>query len=130
KRVRSRQEEKEGTKKEGTISHDQRGDAERYLKTRLAPLLLLANALAKLLRAPPGRADKAFTELVEAWAQTRAKKDDYRPSKFNLLFQVLGGQLAQFALWARDDLKDNSIRTFLKRLHEQEVLGAPTLIEI
>lgn len=130
KRVRSRREEIEGTKKEGTISYEDKGHAERYLSSQLEPLLLLTNALAKLLAAPRGRADLPFTDLVKAWEQTRAKKEDYRPGKYNVFFQLLGSQLAQFALWARVDLKAASIRTFLERLHEQEVLGASTLIDV
>jgi len=119
KRVRTA---KEGQPPEkGTISHEDKGQIERYVAQRLPSLLLLANAAAKAIRCPRGKADSAFKDLVEVWAQTRTKqRDDYHSGTFNLFFQLLGCQLAAFVLWARDDLKPASVNVFLSRLHEQE----------
>ncbi len=123
---------KEGEKpEEGTISHEDKGRIEHYIAQRLPHLLLLTNALTKVFRSPKGRADAAFKKLIEAWAEIRAKgRDDYRPGRFNLFFQLLGCQVAAFVLWSRDDVKAKSVNVFLSRLHEQETVHAGILIEV
>src|SRR5712691_3769255 len=38
--------------------------------------------------------------------------------------------MAVFALWARSDLQTASVTSFIRCLHEQEILGTSTLIEV
>ena len=90
----------------------------------------MTKAFAGLLGAPARQADNAFGALLDAWAQARMVREGYSTEKFNRFFQILGCQIAVFALWARSDLKTASVKSFIKRLHEQEILGASTLIEV
>src|SRR5262249_15382935 len=83
-----------------------------------------------LLRAPVGRADRSFLTLLKAWAEARSIGDYYGKLKHDRVFQTLGGQIAIFALWARSDVKIGSVRAFLKRLHEQELVSPATLIKV
>jgi hypothetical protein len=113
-----------------TITFEQKQNAERFINDRLAPCLTITRALAGLLGAPAHKADKQFLTLLDAWAETRKIRESYSTKKFNHFFQLLGCQIAIFALWVRSDLKPASVKLFLQRLHEQEILGASTLIEV
>ncbi|MBI4620341.1 MAG: NACHT domain-containing protein [Desulfobacterales bacterium] len=126
--VRSKQDQSKEDKK--SISYELKRDAESFIDTRIEPLLKLAKAFAALTGASIKKGDQAFLALLEAWAETRRKRDLYSIQKFNRFFQSLGCQLAVFALWARTDLTVASVKAFLERLHEQEILGASTLIEV
>lgn len=126
-RVQTKQNQSKDDKK--SISYELKRDLESFIDTRLEPLLTLAKAFAGLIGAPFKKGDKAFLALLEAWAETRGKRDQYSFQKFNHFFQLLGCQLAMFALWARADLTVASVKAFLDRLHEQEILGASTIIE-
>ncbi len=68
--------------------------------------------------------------MLKAWADARSIGDYYGKRKHDPVFQILGGQIATFALWARSDLKIDSVRAFLKRLHEQEIVSPATLIQV
>jgi hypothetical protein len=127
-RFQSKQKQLKEDKK--AISYELKCDAERFIDYRLEPLLTLAKAFAGLLGAPVRKADKAFIALLKAWEETRKERDPYTIGKFDRFFQLLGCQLAVFSLWARADLKLTSVKNFLERLHEQEILGAPTLIKV
>ena len=127
-RIRSKQDQSKEDKK--SISYELKRDAESFIDDRLEPLLTLAKAFAGLLGAPVKKGDKAFLALLDAWAETRRKRDRYNTEKFDRFFQLLGCQLAMFALWARSDLEAASVEKFLERLHEQEILAASTLIEV
>lgn len=112
------------------ISSDQKHEAERFIDERLAPSLELTKALSALLGAPAGKADNAFLALLTAWVNARNTGRRYGTEKLSYFFQMLGCQIATFALWARSDLKAASVRAFLKRLHEQEIVAPSTLIEV
>lgn len=127
-RVRSKQDQSNKDKK--FISYELKRDAESFINDQLEPLLTLVKSFAGLLGAPVKKGDKAFLALLEVWAETRRKRDRYSTQKLNPFFQLLGCQLAVFALWARTDLKVASVKIFIERLHEQEILGASTLIEV
>jgi hypothetical protein len=127
-RVRSKQDQSQEGKK--SISYELKRDAESFIDDRLEPLLTLAKAFAGLLGASVKKGDKEFLALLRAWAETRRKRDIYSTQKFDRFYQLLGCQLAVFALWARTDLKAASVKIFLERLHEQEILGASTLIGV
>jgi hypothetical protein len=113
------------------FSYEKRTEAEHFIKERLEPLLLLARAFSELLGAPTNNADKPFLALLHAWQEIRKKRDAYS-DRYEVVrfFQSLGCQIAVFALWTRSDLKIVSVRVFLKRLHEQEILSASTLIRV
>jgi hypothetical protein len=103
------------------ISTELKTEAERFIDKRLAPILDLTRAFAKLLAAPHRKADRPFLDLVKVWGQVRTLKEDYSTPAFNHFFRFLGSEMATFALWARSDLKASSVRTFLQRLHEEPV---------
>jgi hypothetical protein len=113
-----------------SITYELKRDAENFIDDRLEPLLVLTNAFSKLLIAPLKTCDKVFLALLDAWAVTRSKRDRYSNEKFNLFFQLLGCQLAVFALWVCPSLKVASVEKFLDRLHEQEILSTSTLIKV
>jgi hypothetical protein len=128
KRWRETREEADTDKK--TISYEEKSEAEQFIDRRLAHVLELTKAFAVLLRAPVGKADHAFLTLLKAWADARRIGDYYGKRKYDRVFQILGGQIATFVLWARSDLKIGSVRAFLKRLHEQEIVSLATLIQV
>ena len=127
-RIRSKQDQSKEDKK--SISYELKRDAERFIDDRLEPLLTLVKAFAVLLGTPVKKGDKAFLALLDTWAETRRNRDRYNTEKFDRFFQRLGCQFVIFALWARSDLKKASVKIFLDRLHEQEILGASTLIKV
>ncbi|MHB1189111.1 ATP-binding protein [Thiobacillus sp.] len=128
KSVRSKKAESDPIKRE--ITYEQKQDAERFINDRLSPCLTLTKALAGFLAAPTNKADKAFLVLLHVWAETRKIPEGYGREEFNHFFQILGCQIATFALWARSDLKPASVKVFLQRLHEQAIFGATTLIDV
>jgi hypothetical protein len=104
---------------EKQISAELKASADRFIDKRLVPILELTRAFAGLLAAPQRQADHPFRELINAWVKVRALREGYSTQKFNHFFQLLGSNMAIFALWARSDLKSASVRLFLQRLHEQ-----------
>ena len=110
--VRSKQDQSKEYKK--SMSYELRRDAESFIDDRIEPLLTITKAFAELIGAPVKKGDKAFLALLKAWAGTGR----------------LGCKLAVFALWARTDLKAASVKIFIERLHEQEILGVSTLIKV
>lgn len=130
KRMRTGKQDQENEKKPGSISYEEKQNAERFLNSSFEPLLDLTRKLSTTLRMPKGRADKAFKNLIASWVEARRERDYYRPGRLSPFFQLLGLQLIQFMLWARDDLKAASIKTYLKQLHEQEIVSPSTLIEL
>lgn len=129
KRWRASREEDDADKK--TITYEKKREADEFVDRRLGPALELTRAFAALLKAPAGGAGSAFVALLKAWADARGTGDNYYGTrKYDPFFQILGCQIATFALWARSDLKVNSVKAFLTRLHEQEILLPSTCIEI
>lgn len=99
------------------ISYDEQQAAERFLGIRLEPLLALTEALSAALAASAKTIDKCFVELVEAWEQTRKNRDYYRVEGIDPFFQLLGLDAVLFILWARSELKPQSIERMLKAVH-------------
>ncbi|AMO67284.1 hypothetical protein DOK_05425 [gamma proteobacterium BDW918] len=130
KRIRTGTQDQEKEKKPGSISYEDNQHAERFLNYRFEPLLDLTRKLSIVLRKPKGRADKAFKDLVKSWVETRKERDYYRAGRLSPFFTLLGLQLIQFTLWARDDLKAASVKTFLNQLHDLEIVSTSTLIEL
>ena len=124
----SRQEQSK--EQQPAISYELKNDAERFINDRLAPLLKLTRAFGRILGAPNNEGDKAFMNLLEAWAEARRKPNPYTAEKFDRFFQHMGLKFAVFALWARADLKAASVRMFIEHLHEQEGPSVATLIEV
>ena len=86
--------------------------------------------LSDLLSASVGEADEPFMALLEAWAAVGKKDEKYPSNRFGYFFQTLGSEIAAFALWTREDLKCASVRVYIRRLHEQNIVGVPIIIEI
>ena len=99
------------------ISYDERQAAERFLDTRLEPLLTLTEALSTALAASARTIDKRFVELVEAWEQTRKKHDLYRVGDIDPFFHFLGLDAVLFTLWSHSELKPQSIGRMLTAVH-------------
>lgn len=130
KRMRTGKQDQGNDKRRRSISYEEKQNADRFLNYRFEPLLDLTRKLSTVLRMPKGRSDKAFKELVESWVEARRARDYYLPGRLSPFFQLLGLQLIQFALWARDDLKPASVKIFLNQLHDQEIVYPSTLIEL
>jgi len=116
---------------EDSISHEEKGYAERYIDEKHESLLSLTRVFAELLGTSVDNADNAFHYLLEVWAKTRNKRHPNSATfAYDPFFQKLGLQIAVFSLWSRSDLKLTSVKEFLKLLHEQEVLNAITVIDV
>lgn len=127
---RARAKRDQSDKDNNSISYELKRDADRFIENRLEPLLKLAKAFSGLLGMPVKKGDEAFLELLHTWAETRRRRDQYSRGKYDLFFQMLGSQIAVFALWVRPDMNVSSVQKFLERLHEQEILSATTLIKV
>ena len=99
------------------ISHEEQRAAERFLGTRLEPLLTLTEALSAALAASARTIDKRFIALVEAWEQARKNRDHYRVEDIDPFFQFLGLDTVLFILWSRNELKPQSIERMLTAVH-------------
>lgn len=99
------------------ISYEESDSANRFLNTRLEPLLELTRALSAALGASSTDINKRFLKLVNAWESSRKSTDHYRAEAFDYFFDSLGLQAARFVLWARRDLKQDSVRRFLDVVH-------------
>ncbi len=113
----------------GTLSYDQRQQAERLLDYQLGPLLVLTQAFATLLSSSWRHADKAFGEVLKIWKDTRGGRAPYQTRSYDNLFRLLGLEIALFSLHVRDDLKPASVRKFLTIAHEQGI-ATRTFIQI
>ena len=123
---------KEGQKEEAgkLISYDLKRNLEDFIGGRFSPVLDLATAFAKALNPTTGTADDAFLFLLDVWAKTKNIGRGYNADQHNHFLQMLGSQLAEFALWACPYLGEKSVRKFLEQLQQQEILGTTTLIKV
>ncbi|MFZ3114610.1 MAG: ATP-binding protein [Syntrophales bacterium] len=126
--VRSEQDQPKRDQK--TFTYESKQRAERFINDRLDPLLSLTRAFASVLGAPIHKGDRAFRDLLDAWSTAREKRDPYSSHKINYFFHSLGRQFVVFALWARGDLGVKSVEEFLDRLLKQDMVSAPTCIEV
>jgi hypothetical protein len=121
----------QGKEKTKIFSYEERQEAERYINQQLEPILALTKALSITLGSPINKGDKAFLSLLDTWAEVRNRRDPYRDTDWkNIFFQVIGRQMAVFALWARNDLKVTSVKSFIEHLHGQKMVGPEVLIEV
>ena len=114
-----------------TFTYEGRQEAERYINQQLEPVLALTKALSDTLGSSVSKGDKPFLSLLRIWAEVRNRRDPYSSTDWkNLFFQVVGRQMAVFALWARNDLKITSVKSFIEHLHGQKMIGPEVLIEV
>ncbi len=106
------------------LSYEKIQDAERFLGSRLEPLLDLTRALSRLLAAPPDTVDLKFNGLLKTWKTTSQSRSPYSPQGFDRLFSRLGFECATFALWARDGIRSRSVRRFLDMARTQNASPA------
>lgn len=121
---------RESAAKEGdrrTLSHEQKGEAERFLDHQLTSLTSITQALADLLGSPAGRADRPFGEVLRIWKEAQEAGDPYSAGHRGNLFRFLGLEVAVFALGLRADLKPVSVKKFLTTAHAQNI-AARTLV--
>lgn len=113
-----------------SISYDLKQRAHDFIDGQLDPLLELVKAFSNSLRAPATKGDDAFLALVDAWAMAKNKGGGYNTQQYNRFFQMLGCKFAIFALWVCPYLSAKSVKKFLDRLHEQEILSTITLVKV
>jgi hypothetical protein len=95
------------------LTYDERQYAERFLDTRLEPLVELSAALASMLSASPRNVDARFVALLNSWSSVRRSRDRYSDRDFDRLFDALGREAAILFLWAHRGLKIESVRRFV-----------------
>ena len=120
----------EKLRKDKSITYKERERSLQFIHYQLDHLLALVQTLSNLLRAPVGEADKPFIDLLDAWETAKAKDQEGLWNRFSCFFQTLGSEIAAFALWTREDLKHSSVRSYIRRLHKQDIVGVPIIIEI
>jgi hypothetical protein len=113
-----------------SMSYEAKREAEYFIDHRFDSLLALIRAFSAFLGSLPVGSDAPFVAFLAAWEQARTKHDRYSPEGFSLFFELLGAQLAEFALWICPQLKASSVKRFLKLLHTRRMLGSPTVIKI
>ena len=90
-----------------------RQSAERFIASRLQPLLALTRALSAALAASPRLSNRRFVELVDTWEQTRTNRDHYRAGKIDEQLHVLGLDAACLVLSVRRGLKPAAVERFV-----------------
>jgi NACHT domain len=113
----------------GTLSYDQRQQAERFLDYQLEPLLTLTQAFSNFLSTPRRLADRAFEEVLRIWREASEIRDPYRHHYFDSLFRFLGFEVALFTLRARTEITLSSVKSFLAIVYKQNT-SARRVIEI
>jgi hypothetical protein len=111
------------------MSYDEQQGAERFLGTRLEPLLSITGALSTVLAASARSVDKGFVDLVKTWEQVRANRDQYRTEGVDPFFHLLGLEAVLFVLWTRSELKPESVKQLLTAIHSHSV-GASDIVRI
>lgn len=129
KHVRTKRKGEGEEKHSEMLSYEETQSAERFLDQRLEALLALTKALSAVLGAHPRGLDKAFLEVIEAWEESSKNRDPYRSDGIDHFFSMLGLDITLFSLWARPDLKPDSIKRFLAEVHNQGI-GAHSLVHI
>ena len=113
-----------------TVSHDDRRQLERFLDTRLEPMVLLGNAFSRVLAARSRSADRSFKRFLAAWRNARSSRDPYARDDHNRFVGELGNEMATFLLWSRSELSVESAESFLDCLHEQRMFGPRFLARV
>jgi hypothetical protein len=127
----SRPQQKPEDEKKPRMSYDTRREAERFIDDQLAPLHQLAQGLAAMFSSSAGKADKSFLELVDMWARYRVKPERFSEARERtFFFDALGRQLLTFGLWARNDLKAPSVKTFITKLIQDGIAPMSLLLQI
>lgn len=122
---------KEGQKEESgkSISYDLKRSLESFIDTRLEPLLLLTKSFTRVMSSNSKTGDDSFLTLLDTWS-TAKSTGSYYAEEYNSFLQMLGGQLAVFAVWVCPYLNENSVKKFLEQLHTQKILSTNTLIKV
>lgn len=102
---------------QNAIRYEERQDYERFLNSRLEPLLALANAFSSALASSARSLDKSFIHLVDTWDKTRTERERHRDRPIDPFFQLLGLDAVLFILWSRSELKPQSVQRMLEVLH-------------
>ena len=129
KHVRNEKKDGEAHKEPNALTYEERQSAERFINYRLEALLALTKSLSAVLGAHTRGVDKAFSNLVETWEESSKTRDPYRADNKDFFFHLLGLNTTLFCLWARSDLKPDSVRRFLTAIHNQGI-GAHNLVRI
>jgi len=103
------------------MSYEEQQSAERFLDLRLEPLLSLASCLSSVLSASARSVDQCYVELIDIWEKVRKNRDQYRIEQIDHFFHLLGFEVASFVLWARSELKPESVRRLLEAIHRHDV---------
>jgi hypothetical protein len=113
------------------VRHETKRDAINFIDERLGPLLEMTQALAAMLSAGVGKADRRFLDVVGLWTRLRKNTELYWDSpKINWFFDKLGLQIVTFALWARTDIKGSSAEVLTSELSQHSSTPTSRLIQI
>ena len=115
--------------KDARVMRERLWEARQFIDTRLDPLLALVKALSRLLGTGEGESDAPFMDILSAWAKAEETSEPHGIENFSCFFQALGFRIATFALWTRSDLKEVSVKAYIKRLNSRKLVGASMLIE-
>ena len=117
------------TKLPNAMSYDEQQSSERFLSLRLEPLLCLTSAFSAVLGASSRSVDKCFVELVDTWEQVRKNRDQYLTEGIDHFFNMLGLDAVLFVLWARSELKPESVKKLLMAIQGGNV-SASDIVQI
>lgn len=111
------------------LSSDDLEGARKFVAHHLELLFTLTRSFADVLRASPGRADKPFCELIEAWDRSLENCTSYLDDRREIFFRLLGFDLLFFAFWSRSDFNKVAIKQFLSAIQKHGT-GLNNLIQI
>ena len=111
------------------LSDDAKRECQEFLSRRLPRLLLFTNSLSGFLSAPAGKASSAFRKLLATWKEVSRPSEHYYRERDERPFYMIGREALTFAVWARDDLSEASVRSFTDILLDRGE-GPYRLIEI
>jgi hypothetical protein len=113
------------------IGHEDKRRMEVFLNQRMERLLRIARCFEDALSAAPGRADRPFVRLLDAWSDLANKHSEYTDRQNGqMFFDMLGRSLLMFCLQVRPDLKAAFVKTAVSRIEASPSTFASNLIDI
>lgn len=118
-------------KKRDEIGYEDKRRVEEFLNQRQESLLRIARAFEQVLSAKKAKVDAAFVNLLDVWADLSNVQDEYTDrQRGRIFFDLLGRSLIHFGIWARADLKAESIKTAVRKFESFKSTNASFLIDI
>ena len=128
--IRKHHEEKGTEITKHMLSFEEGQRAKEFLDQYQEPLLKLTKAFSCVLAAPTLSINKTFIEMIKVWEEIRESDSRYHTGRDNRhFFHMLGLNTAIFTIWARSELKPNTIKRFLKSIQHKSI-GTHTIIQV